>query len=376
MILSINKQEGYSFLSNQNNSKSLFDNSNISSNALPVNQGLFSNTNASNNSSGGQFGNNNDGGLFKKTSGQTGANTGLNLFNNGNVSGGQFNNNTSLFQNNTQNNLFQNNSGGKKAKEPDSDRESENSEQSEKEPEKDKKEEVKTGGLFSNLVQPKTDFFGKTNEEKPSGGGLFSNLTDAQANQKTGLFGNMTASGGLFSGLIDSSKSNKTGTGTNIFSGNISSTFLKPQEQEENGDGEESEEENDQNEKEEVIDKNASTGNYQYDQKTDQLIIKEVTNFKVNDIPGYGKGHITLEKMKENGNVMIIFRNPAKLIKYQGIQVKELSNTDYMKSKDDAIFIISFTFDDKKSIVRNNTKMQFNNPEDAKEVIDLVKKQI
>lgn len=47
-----------------------------------------------------------------------------------------------------------------------------------------------------------------------------------------------------------------------------------------------------------------------------------------------------------------------------------------MKSKDDAIFIISFTFDEEKKILRNNTKMQFNSPEDAKEVLENVRKEI
>lgn len=221
-------------------------------------------------------------------------------------------------------NSFQNNSGGKKAQDPVSGESSQSeTEPANKEAPKDKKEEgQQSGGLFGSMPQPKTDFFGRTGEQKSSGG-LFSGLVSGDGNKNTGLFGSLTgnsAAGGLFSGLVDSSKTNKTGAGTNIFSGNISSTFLKPQE---NVDGEgegneESEEENDQNEKEEVIDKNASTGNYKYEEHTENLVIKEVSNFKVNDIPGYGKGNVSLEKMKDNGNVMVIFRNPAKLIKYQG----------------------------------------------------------
>ena len=64
--------------------------------------------------------------------------------------------------------------------------------------------------------------------------------------------------------------------------------------------------------------------------------------------------------------MFLIFRNPAKLIKFQGLLVKKMSLCDYMRAKDDAIFIISYTVEtkkdeagnDKKSTVRNNSKMQ------------------
>lgn len=217
-----------------------------------------------------------------------------------------------------------------------------------------------------------------------SGPGLFGNKTDKPANtnteaeKKPSLFGNLgNSEGKLFSGLL-SSNTNTANTGTNIFSGNISNTFLKNKnETVEDPDCEEDgSEENDENEKEEVIDKSKALKNYEYEALTEVIHSFEVSNFKANEIPGYGKGKVNIEKIKEGGNDLVIFRNPAKLIMFQGLLVKKLTSSDYMKGKDDAIFIVSYTMensDGAKKTTRNNCKMAFNSTDDAKEILKYIK---
>lgn len=266
-----------------------------------------------------------------------------------------------------------------------------------KQEEPPKSQTVSTGGLFGNLPAPTQNLF--SNVEHNSGNSLFSGLNKQASPQPKkeeekpapstgGLFGNLlnpsSGGSGLFSGLVEVNKTAKN-TGTNIFTGNISSTFLKPQEQpQEDENAEEDEEENDEHETEEQIDKAKSTGQYKYDETTSSMLVKEVANFKVNEIQGYGKGRISIEKVKDSTSVLLIFRNPAKLIKYQGLLVKGISTCDYMKGKDEAIFIISYTIEnkidetsqvEKKTTVRNNCKMQFNGVDDAKDVLEYVKKE-
>jgi flagellar hook protein FlgE len=119
--------------------------------------------------------------------------------------------------------------------------------------------------------------------------------------------------------------------------------------------------EDDQNEKEEIIDKSKALKNYEYEELTEVVLSFEVSNFKTNEIPGYGKGKVNIEKIKEGGNELVIFRNPAKLIMFQGLLVKKLTNADYMKGKDDALYIVSYTMesgaDGAKKTTRNNCKM-------------------
>lgn len=379
-----------SFISNNTakvSESSLFNNNN--NNTKPAGGGLFGNptttaTNMfgnapaqqapanlfSNNSSGGLFGNNSN-----NKSGSPG--TGLNLFNN----------------NTATNTLFQNNkSGGSKnlqGKAVDSESDSDE-DRADTKPEPVKQQP----SLFGNLAKPQKNLFADV--ESNNGAGLFSKGTSAapkKSNEKeevevkpagTGLFGNLNnpPAGGLFSGLIDASNNNNKGS-TNIFLGNISTAFLKPQEQEDNEEDGDHDDENDQDEKEEEIDKSKSTGNYKYEENTTVLMSKEVSNFKVNEIPGYGKGKVSIEQVKNGDNMFLIFRNPAKLIKFQGLLVKKMSLCDYMRAKDDAIFIISYTVEtkkdeagnDKKSTVRNNSKMQFMSVEDSKELLEFVKKE-
>lgn len=165
--------------------------------------------------------------------------------------------------------------------------------------------------------------------------------------------------------------SNKTG-GTNIFSGNVSNNFLQNNKKDEDEDeGVDDEEENDQNEKEEVIDKSKSTGAYKYEELTEELHGYDVNQFKVNDLAPFGKGRVTLERVKSNDTYLLIFRNPAKLILFQGLLIKGLSSSDFMKGKEDAIYIIGYVMEkeegaEKAKPVRKNCKMAFGANDDAK----------
>ena len=165
--------------------------------------------------------------------------------------------------------------------------------------------------------------------------------------------------------------------------GNISSNFLKNQDSgrkdsNQDSQGGDDEDENDQNEKEEEVDKTKSTGTYQYESLTEELHAYEISNFKVNDLQPYGKGRLTIEKIKESGQHLVIFRNPAKLILFQGILIKGLSNSGFMKGKDDAIFIISYCMEKgeeegaKAKPVRKNCKMALLTAEDAKKLTTYV----
>lgn len=265
-------------------------------------------------------------------------------------------------------------------------------------PAEQKSGEEPTGNLFRNLTAPTSSLFGSSNTSSNlfanTGGSIFGTLkNDSPLKKKSpikedppkegGLFANLRTntapqSTGLFSGLLNLDNSNKTG-GTNIFSGNITSTFNSNQDKNKDEDeGEDDgEEENDENEKEEVIDKTKSTGTYKYEELTEELSGYEVNNFKVNDLQPYGKGKVTVERIKENNNHLLIFRNPAKLILFQGLLVKGLTSSGFMKGKEDAIFIISYVMEkeegaEKSKPVRKNCKMSFGTNDDAKNLTTYV----
>lgn len=243
------------------------------------------------------------------------------------------------------------------------------------------KTDSQSGGLFGNLPAPSSNIFADGNQIT---GSIFG--TKLPQNEKveepkkeekgSGLFANLTQGAtkdSLFSGLSDLNKNNQTPQSM-LFGGNISNSFLKTPEDnngEQNDDDDEVED--DQNEQAEVIDKSKSTGNYKYDELTETLHDMDVANFKVNDSQAYGKGKITIEKIKASGQHMVIFRNPAQLIIFQGLLLKKLSSSDFMKGKNDAIFLISYAMekqgeeaDSKVVPVRKNCKMAFNSTNDAK----------
>lgn len=190
------------------------------------------------------------------------------------------------------------------------------------------KKETTGTSLFGNLQANTTSFFSNTNTTTNS---IFGTLKENSPLKKpisdnekpaTGLFSSLSdpskmasGSGSLFAGLLDGSKTNKTSAG-NIFAGNVSSTFLKNQDKDQqknnNEENEDEEDENDENEKEEVIDKSKSTGDYKYEELTEEVHGFEVSNFKVNDLQPYGKGKVTIERVKANDSNLVIFRNPAK----------------------------------------------------------------
>jgi len=103
----------------------------------------------------------------------------------------------------------------------------------------------------------------------------------------------------------------------------------------------------------------------------------EVSNFKVNDLQPYGKGRVTIEKVKASGQELLIFRNPAKLILFQGILVKKLSTCGMMKGKEDACYCISYCMEkaegeEKSKPVRKNCKMAMMTADDAKTLVAYV----
>ena len=250
----------------------------------------------------------------------------------------------------------------------------------------------KSGGLFGNLQAPSSNIFAKADGTQPAST-IFGTVFVPEEEQAkpapkpepkaTGLFANLSASipkDSLFSGLADLNK-NSQAPSSMLFSGNISNSFLKnPENNEQNGEeGSNDEEEDDQNEKEEVIDKTKSTGNYKYEELCEILYNLDLVNFKVNDSAPYGKGKVSIEKVKASGQHMLVFRNPAQLIIFSGYLIKKLTYSDYMKGKSDAMFVISYAMEKvgedenaKPTPVRKNCKMAFNTNEDAKTLVNFV----
>jgi hypothetical protein len=100
----------------------------------------------------------------------------------------------------------------------------------------------------------------------------------------------------------------------------------------------------------------------------------------VNDLQPYGKGKVTIEKIKASGQHLLIFRNPAKLILFQGLLMSKLTSTGYMKGKADAIFVVSFCMEKgeeegaKAKPVRKSCKMAFLTADDAKQMTESIDK--
>jgi hypothetical protein len=86
-------------------------------------------------------------------------------------------------------------------------------------------------------------------------------------------------------------------------------------------------------------DKNQTT-NFQYDDPFEKIISKDIEKFKAGENPLLGKGSASLNKSKDSDAYFLIFRNPAKLIQYQGQLVKSITTVAFMKNKLDTLNIM------------------------------------
>lgn len=96
-----------------------------------------------------------------------------------------------------------------------------------------------------------------------------------------------------------------------------------------------------------------------------------VIQYKVNSNPALGSGSLSVERVKQNQLVSVIFRNGAKIILHQSLVLPRLSKVYPMKGKNDAVVIETFTLEEGKP-VRGIVKCQFQDVKMAEEIIKVI----
>jgi len=215
--------------------------------------------------------------------------------------------------------------------------------------------------------------------EKPKTGGLFANFLNTNLNPTTAsLFAKVSEAPTTFKSLLSNENAPKS--------------FFQSYTKDEDDEGDDGEDGGEGGERSPSPEPDPSqTDNFKYDDHFEKIIAKEIDKFKVNQNPLLGKGTISLNKAKDSDNYFIIFRNPAKLIQYQGQLIKKLSKVNNMSNKADTLIIWSFSAQkpakdaetgDKKEevqkskIVKDDLKLMFTNYDACSEFKAAVEKVI
>ena len=210
--------------------------------------------------------------------------------------------------------------------------------------------------LFTN--NNKTSLFNNDKSDKKEPSSLFNNL------KGTSLFGNKDNNNknSLFSNQNDKTPS--------IFSNVNKKLFLETKTEEV---------EKEEDEKEEEVDKEKFKVQYEYKSFYDKLIEKKIINFKIGNKTPFGPGTMTIEKSKENENLYYIaFRNKAQKILHNSMVIPKLSDNKFIKNKNDALILRTFSLEENKEEVKEGEKekkkmesfflkIKFNDNNDAKE---------
>ena len=232
---------------------------------------------------------------------------------------------------------------------------------------------VKTTSFFSEVTKETNtpnSFFNHSTVEKKSG--LFDNLIRANTltdQPKSSFLSNepVKTKSGLFDGLLNPSTSNNTGCGANLF-GNTSTpltgmfskvgTGAEGEEDEEAVGGDEDEVPG----QDLASDPTKSTGTYKYESLSENLFSDNILNFKADK--GMGAGHLSVERLKSNKNIHLVFRNGAKIVLYQGILLPGMSKVELLKGRLDALSVDTGFFKDGK-MNRQPVKIQFSDDKAA-----------
>eukprot|EP01016_Furgasonia_blochmanni_P022161 TRINITY_DN2421_c0_g1_i6.p1 TRINITY_DN2421_c0_g1~~TRINITY_DN2421_c0_g1_i6.p1 ORF type:complete len:379 (+),score=93.94 TRINITY_DN2421_c0_g1_i6:100-1236(+) len=211
-----------------------------------------------------------------------------------------------------------------KEKESDDDEDEKEEDSREKSP---KKHESNHKSPFANLLSMNT----AAAPASSGGSGLFSSLLGGGSNTTTGgsgFYSNLLGSGTTFSSLVNSNPG----------------TFFKKNtdEDDEDDDGEGPDEQVASPEP----DPSTLVVTAEIKSDFDVLINKKVEKFKVDNNNLLGQGSISFEKLKEGDMYMLVFRNPAKRILYQGVLLPKISKSTYLNERKEAISIVCVTKQD------------------------------
>lgn len=177
---------------------------------------------------------------------------------------------------------------------------------------------------------PSTGLFGAAGDNKKElFGGLFSGKLFSQGvNNSSLLFSNVPTTGGIFGAATES---------TGLFGAKASASFLNSgqnnNDESDGGDDAGDGKSNEPSEDEEEIKKRVKNP-HKYETFFDEIIKKEIQNYKVDDKDPLGPGSVTIERSKENSSLlMVAMRTKTKNILHSCMLLQKLSTGVLLKGK-------------------------------------------
>lgn len=141
--------------------------------------------------------------------------------------------------------------------------------------------------------------------------------------------------------------------------------LLRTKKDDEEDEGEEGDDEPQRSPSPEV-DPSKSQGNYQYNDALEKITKANVIKFKSPQQKEFlPDGEISLNKAKTGSALFLIYRDKAKLIRYQGQCLKNLTKIEYLNPRQDAISVIAFGPKPEGGIQKDVVKMMFNTPDEC-----------
>lgn len=204
-----------------------------------------------------------------------------------------------------------------------------------------------SSSLFNN---PATSIFGAPSSN------LFTNNSNVPkaTNGNGGIFGNL-GSGSIFGN--NGNNNQNSAFGQSLFAG-----AAKNENNNSDGDDDGNDNEDPEGSKSPEVDQSKSSGNFQYSETFEKLISKNIHKFKTNDKDAFEGGFLSIEKQKEKNSYIVIYRNQAKLILYQGWLLPKLSQVGTLNKRPDSMTLILFnekTKDGKAKLEKDLLKIMF-----------------